>query len=621
MLPAATIALGSGLADPAPWPHLRGPEYDGRFETSELALPWPEAGPPIVWRTTLGDGYSGFAIVDGLAYTQHQTPAGQFVAAIDVRTGERAWETRYAPPHDLESAWPGPYATPTHDRGRVFFAGTRGVVGSVDAETGELLWRVDTQERYDGRGTEFGFAGTPLVVDDTVFFAVGGESGSVVALDAATGDQVWTAGTEPASYVPCLAIEVEGRRQIVSVLKRVVVAHDPDDGVELWRHALGDAYNPHAAWPVWTEPHLFLSLAFRRGSIVLRPEYVDGAPRVVEVRRGDPPSNDVASSVVVDGHVYGFDIHDAQSDDRGATKGEFKCVELATGRERWSTVLPGHATVVANETHLVLFNETGTLILARADPARYEEFARRDVFEGHVSWTPPAVYGELVVLRSGTRVAGVWVGDPARLDPEDVADGTSRVTPVDAWITRHHDREFWAPNRSDLVLWFVVSGAFGLALPFALATPITRSRRLRGALFLGLAFSIGAAGVPIATEALGRLVFTWPASLFALFVAVYAAGLRAARARTRRHALSARAGLVLFGATCVVYFLACDRLYLPSGQGFLVGFVPAWPLVHRLARGAVDGESTLRTCAIGTMAYAVYYWSSVLFFAWKSGIL
>ena len=43
-------------------------------------------------------------------------------------------------------------------------------------------------------------------------------------------------------------------------------------------------------------------------------------------------SNDIASSVLVDGRIYGFDLKDPQSRLDRPSRGEFRCLDFATGR-------------------------------------------------------------------------------------------------------------------------------------------------------------------------------------------------------------------------------------------------------------------------------------------------
>ncbi|MDQ2702211.1 MAG: outer membrane protein assembly factor BamB [Pseudomonadota bacterium] len=71
--------------------------------------------------------------------------------------------------------------------GRVYAAALEGGVGAWDLQTGNALWRAESELRLSG---------SPGVGDGTV--VVGGLEGDVTALDAATGAQKWTAqvGTE-----------------------------------------------------------------------------------------------------------------------------------------------------------------------------------------------------------------------------------------------------------------------------------------------------------------------------------------------------------------------------------------------------------------------------------------
>lgn len=573
----------------------------------------------MLWRATLGQGYSGFVIAEGRAYTQMQTAAGQFVVCLDLETGEEIWRTRYAWPRELDNSWAGPYATPTYDGGKIFFAGSGGVVGSMDAKDGRVLWTLDTKERFDGRGTGFGYAATPLVEGGRVFLPVGGENASVVALDARDGSVLWAVGSDPASYVPCYPVTVEGRRQIVSVLEQAIVARDPASGNELWRYPLAAEYNPRAAWPLFEPPYLFVAFALREGAVVLRPGYREGAAFVEPVWSDPVLSNDVSSSVAVEGFVYGFDIHDAQSDHRGGTKGEFKCVELSTGRERWSTGAVGNASVLTDGKHLLLLEEDGSLVLAEATPEEYRELARASVFEGVTTWGTPAIHGDRILVRAQEQAACLA---PGSTDP-DLRDGRGRGGPriplVDAWTARFQDRSFWAPSGRDLSLWFALSVTVVLGVPLLLAAPL--GGRIGQALFFALSPIIGVLGLPVLTELAGRLVLTWPAALFAAFLLTYMTGLRAARRRTRRDGRIARAAILGFVAVCAVYFLACQRLFLLAGWGFLIGFVPALPLFHLLSRRLLSATTPTRTVPTGLLTFAVYFWSSALVFAWKTGSL
>ncbi|MFC5367267.1 PQQ-binding-like beta-propeller repeat protein [Salinirubrum litoreum] len=116
------------------------------------------------------------AVADGTVFT----PGMAGLTALDAATGETLW--RYAPG---EQAWPAP---PTVVDGVVYVTMLdEDSVHAVDAETGDDLWTVTGVAAGDVSphlyGDPFDDADSPLVV--------GGEDGLVVGLDPATGEERW----------------------------------------------------------------------------------------------------------------------------------------------------------------------------------------------------------------------------------------------------------------------------------------------------------------------------------------------------------------------------------------------------------------------------------------------
>ena len=118
----------------ADWPHLRGPSYDGVSSETGLVETWPAGGPPRLWTRELGQGHSGFIVAEGRVYTQRQNLSGQYLLCLDPDSGQTIWETRYDWAWQLKGAYPGPYATPTWYRGKVYYASPSGLVSSSSQE-------------------------------------------------------------------------------------------------------------------------------------------------------------------------------------------------------------------------------------------------------------------------------------------------------------------------------------------------------------------------------------------------------------------------------------------------------------------------------------------------------
>ena len=140
-----TIA-GTGIAA-AIWPGSRfarrtaariGRSGAGRGTTATPTPPpggcFPAAGPPLLWAREIGQGYSGFAVCDGRAYTQSQSLYEQSVLCLDADTGRTIWSYSYGWPYDGGGLYPGPRSTPTVSGGQIFFASPQGLVGCLTAD-------------------------------------------------------------------------------------------------------------------------------------------------------------------------------------------------------------------------------------------------------------------------------------------------------------------------------------------------------------------------------------------------------------------------------------------------------------------------------------------------------
>ena len=395
------IALPTALiASVGDWPHLRGNHYDGVSSETGLLESWPATGPTMLWRSSLGQGYSGFIAVDNKLYTQTQTRAGQYVVCLDALTGGTRWRHRYGWPWQTEGRYPGPYATPTYHGGKIYFAGTDGTIGCLDADTGHSIWSLNVVQKFRGRGVEFGYACTPLVEESKVILPVRGMGASVVALDARDGSVAWKTGNEHASYCSAFPVTVDGQRQVVTFLQNTIVGLDLATGRHLWERRSSQGYDEHAAWPLYREPHLLIFSPFHAGAKLLRLGRLDTRYAADVVWENEELSNDILSSVLLKDHVYGFDIRDYQANEEAPSKGQFKCIEFATGTVRWKTDRVGHATVIAADGKLILLNDTGTLILARATPVAYEELSRTQIFNDRPCWTAPLLHRGRLYLRN-----------------------------------------------------------------------------------------------------------------------------------------------------------------------------------------------------------------------------
>jgi len=627
------LSLAASTAAEAGWPHRRGPHHNAVSGETGLADSWPEEGPPVLWAMELGQGYSGFTAAGDRVYTQAQTLYSQYVFCLDADTGETVWKHRYGMSYLASGMYPGPRATPTLYNGRVYFAAPDGLVGCLEAGDGSPVWSVNVLEKFDGKGIDFGYACSPTLAEDKVILPVGGEGASVVALDADDGSTVWTAGDEPASYCSTIPITLRGRRHVVAFLRNALASFDLDTGRLLWQHKYSSGYDEHAAAPLYHEPYLVIAFPWRYGAKAYRLQIDQAAPTAAGQENvaaeliwdSEVLSNDVASSLVHDGHIYGFDLREVQAKPRRPSRGQFKCVELATGEVRWSSDRPGHATVIAADGKLILFNDRGELILARINSQRYEELARTQVFEDEICWTAPALHRGRLYLRTPTRSACLFLGTPEELSPQQRADARptqkipkARRSNVEWFLGGVQEREPYEPPPAEqLNRWYMACllGVFGVsALAAAGVLLVARQRRPDSSRFIGYAafwcfvFGLGIFGTPLFSRLGNQFVFTWPAFLFAAFQVTFIAIVWAEGRENKRRArwVSRAAGLALIGL-CLGYFHACRTLGMNYESLFLAGFVPAFPAALLAARQFGGKAHPLRELLWVVVAFSFYF--------------
>ena len=640
----------------AGWPFIRGPNYDGHSSETGLADSWPVEGPPVLWTRELGQGYSSFIAWDRRVATQIQTLAGQYVVCLDADTGDTIWQYRYEWPYEPAGLYPGPRATPTYADGFVYFSAPSGLIGCLTASEGRLIWSVNVNKKFDGKGTGFGYSCSPTVVDGKVVLPVGGNDASMVALDTKDGSVVWKEGDDPASYTPAYPITFGDRRFVLGYLQNSFVSHDLKTGERVFRRNLSSGYDEHAAWPIYEEPKIWLSAPFQAGSQLLKLNDDPQQP-LSTVWQSRLLSNDIFSSVLVDGALYGFDLREPQAKAHRPSRGQFRCLDFDTGEQLWVTGDPktrrssfelseeeirvpwiGHASVIVADGKLILMNDLGELILARVNREKYEQLGRVLVLGGELCWTQPSLHRKRLYIRNQSRAACLYLGEAQHLKAEvatatlSVADiPQSSYTDLTATILGvEPEYAFDLPSMQWLKSWFLFSSIaiLGTSIAVAFVVRILFMGRLGASgtrwVFWTAAFVLGSLGTTFLSRWRGDFVFTWPVAIFVAFqAATYQLRTKKLQSSTEsriwRRVWPRLIGLA-FLATCGAYFLICRRFSLVFEWVFLCGFLGAVPFA--LAGALLFRErrwSFLWEIAMTFAAFSAFFWSAVWVLLSKAG--
>lgn len=382
---AALLLCAPALwAKPADWPQYRGPRRDGISAETGLLKTWPAGGPKVLWKVPSGEGYSGITVAGGRLYTQVGRGADEFLLALDANTGRELWRLRMDASFESDMG-NGPRSTPTVDGGLVYALSSRGRLFAVDSKAAKTVWKRDLAKDFGAKTPQWGISTSPLVEGGLLLVDVGGDSGKAqVAFDKRTGATKWASQTDKPGYSAPIAIDVAGVRQVVFFTGSSVAALSPADGQLLWRYPWRTDWDVNAATPIFLPPNrLFVSSGYDTGSALLELK----GKSVEPVWKSKGMKNQFSSSVLVDGHIYGFDNR------------VLKCLVAATGEEKWKQGGLGHGSLLYADGRLIILSEDGKLVLAEATPAGYREQASVQPLSGRC-WTAPTLANGRLYIRN-----------------------------------------------------------------------------------------------------------------------------------------------------------------------------------------------------------------------------
>ena len=380
------------------WPQFFGPDRNGAYTGPALSEDWGDGGPPLLWSRDVGEGLSGPVVADGRVVVHHRMANEEVVQAFDAASGDPVW--RYAYPTNYRDDFgfdEGPRAIPVVAGGVVYTFGAQGQLHAVDIDTGEAVWSVDTMTRFRVPKNFFGAGGSPLVEDGRVIANIGGrtaagDAAGVVAFDAATGDVLWTAIDDEASYSSPVGATLDGERLAVFFTRTGLLGIDPatrDAAFQLrWRSRSASSVN--AASPIVVGHRIFISAEYGPGAGVLE---WDGERLSPLWSSNDVLSTHYATSVYRDGVLYGY--HGRQ--EFGPS---LRAVEFETGAVAWSVDQFRAGSIMRAGDRLLILREGGELVLADASPEAFRPIARAQILPATVRAYPALSDGILYVRNS-----------------------------------------------------------------------------------------------------------------------------------------------------------------------------------------------------------------------------
>lgn len=383
------VPIPAGAED---WIKWRGPHANGISMESEWD-PYALASPRILWQINVGEGHSQATVQGDRIYTMGSERIDsdgskryyEVIYSLDTTTGAVIWKYSYP---TKERTWPGPAASVVVDDSLLYSIGREGDLYCLVAENGKVKWQRNLVSESLAENHMYGFAGSPVVVDDLVILNAG-QSG--IAFEKKTGAGVWRSEPVSGGIATPVLFTRPGKQQVAISSGDNTYIVEARTGKVLWTHPWAIERDPL----IWEQNLFLIGL---KGSTLLKMN--TDTCNVLWQNRNKCSS--FQSWVEIDGYAYGM----------GMIKKDhvLQCIDLRNGDIRWLQTMPEWGSLIAADKKLIILDGKGDVIIVEADANGYREISRAHIFKNDTPvdklqqqvtcWTNPVLSNKRLYVRN-----------------------------------------------------------------------------------------------------------------------------------------------------------------------------------------------------------------------------
>ena len=383
--------INRGIAD---WPNWRGPNFDGKSTSIGIKTDW-EKSLKKIWEVDYlcqGNATASWAapVIQGnRLIVPGRDENSDLVFCINSGSGKLIWKGSYKS-EAVTAHGPGARATPAINDNKVYTYGRNGDLACWQLLDGKMIWKKNVKD-IGGEEPDWGLSSTPLVFEDKVIIQGGGKA-LVVAYNKENGDVIWKSLTGASGYSAAVVTKIDSIQYLLIYHGTALSCLNPENGKEIWSVPWKTEYGVNASTPAVEKNIVFISSGYGKGSQALKIskdkfEILWTNPTFL-AQHTDP--------IIIDGYIYGY------SGESSSMKGDYKCLELLTGKEMWTSKELGMGTSIFVDEYIICFDIKGSLHLIKPNPKGLKiigsvKNAVSDVT--HPAWTAPVIANGKLYVR------------------------------------------------------------------------------------------------------------------------------------------------------------------------------------------------------------------------------
>ncbi len=330
----------------------RGPGRQGIFHEKGLLQEWPEKGPDMLWVFEgLGKGFSSPVVANNRIYVTGKEDEISYVFILDME-GRLENKFPFGPEHHGQG-YPGTRNSPAVAGDLIYLLSSEGLLTCMKWASGEVIWRHDLFNDFDGNNINWGITENLLIDGDKIYCTPGGKVHNIIALNRHDGELFWASSAEgePAAYCSPLLVDHNGKQMLITHTSRFIVGLDAASGKMMWSHPHEIRQGVHPNTPIYHEGRVFAFTGYGFGGVML--ELNPAGDSVTEIWTNGELDTQISGAVMVNGVIYGS----------GHRNRYWSAVDWETGRtiHTWRDIDKG--TVIYADGRLYCYSDRGELAL------------------------------------------------------------------------------------------------------------------------------------------------------------------------------------------------------------------------------------------------------------------